>query len=389
MDLIPGEDEVREAFARALPRGAAGILIVLAAIAAAGGGCLFGRQAVPPQERSSWSDSPPAPPAQPTGEQAPQKADAGERAPGAVETPDAEKIPAAGREAPPEAAQAAPEPTPEKEIAAPAPEEPEIRAMDETVAPDEAATPSMRAAVPRQTPRPSHPAALDEPPWARGSEELVYRVEFLGMTMGYARFTYKGKVSWNGKEAYHLSVRAWTTSVLSIIYPIDDTIDYYLDMKTLAPLRQEYTGRVKGKDDIAVFDQEKGRIVYRRKSTGEIRKQVEAPVNVYDPVTAAYYFRARGVGAEDRPRNVYAGRKLYQISARTLGRERIDTPSGPMETLVIQPVIMRDGKLEDKGDLKMWMTSDPRHVPVKIYAKFRKVRMWTLVAELVPPRGGG
>jgi hypothetical protein len=35
------------------------------------------------------------------------------------------------------------------------------------------------------------------------------------------------------------------------------------------------------------------------------------------------------------------------------------------------------------------MTNDVRHVPVRIYAKFRKIKDWTLVAELMPPREGG
>jgi translation initiation factor IF-1 len=235
----------------------------------------------------------------------------------------------------------------------------------------------------------SSPAEPNEPAWAVGKEELVYRVEFLGMTMGYARFTFKGKVAYNGKEVYHLNVRAWTSNFLSVIYPINDTIDYYLDVKTLAPLRQEYTSEVKRKDDIAFYDQEKGKIVYRYKRNGEIRKRVDVPPEVHDPVSAAFYFRTRDLGASDRPRQVYAGRKLWQISTRTLGLERIDTPGGQVDTVVIQPIITRDGNPENKGDMKMWMTNDARHVPVKIYAKFRKIRMWTLTADLVPPQEGG
>lgn len=229
----------------------------------------------------------------------------------------------------------------------------------------------------------------NEPAWASGKEELVYRVEFLGMTMGYARFTFQGKVAYNGKEVYHLNVRAWTSDFLSVIYPVNDTIDYYLDVKTLAPLRQEYTRDGKKKDDIAFYDEEKGKIVYRYKSNGEVRKRVDVPQGVHDPVSAAFYFRTRDLGAEDRPRNVYAGRKLWQISTRTLALEKIDTPGGPVDTVVIQPVIRRDGNPENKGDLKMWMTNDARHVPVRIYAKFRKIKMWTLTAVLVPPQKGG
>ncbi len=227
------------------------------------------------------------------------------------------------------------------------------------------------------------------PAWAVGKEVLVYRVEFLGMTMGYARFTFKGKVSMGGREAYHLNVRAWTSDFLSVIYPVNDTIDYYLDVKTLAPLRQEFAHPAKAKDDVMIYDQETGKIVYRYKATGEIRKQVDAIPNVYDPVSAAYYFRSRDLGAEERPRHVYGGRKLYQISTRLLGQEKIDLSGKRVDTVVIQPVIKMDGQLSDKGDLRLWMTNDVRHVPVRITAKFKKIRMWTLYAELMPPREGG
>jgi len=227
------------------------------------------------------------------------------------------------------------------------------------------------------------------PYWARGREELVYRVEFLGITMGYARFVFNGKVLLGGREVYHLSVRAWTSNVLALIYPVNDTIDYYMDVRTLAPLRQEYTSGNRKKDDVTTYDQETGRIVYRYKESGEIRKQVMAVPNVYDPVTLAYFLRSRDPGVGEKGRNVYAGRKVWEISASPLGVEKIVTDRGEVETFVIRPVIKRDGKVEDKGDLRMWMTRDERKVPVRVYAKFKKIRTWTLVGELMPERKGG
>jgi len=229
----------------------------------------------------------------------------------------------------------------------------------------------------------------DAPAWANGKEELIYRMEFLGLTMGYAHFTHKGKVSWNGKEAYHLSVHAWTSGLLSVFYPFDGTVDYYMDMKTLTPLRQEFTGKMRDADHVAVFDQEKGRIEYRNKKTGAVRNEVETPPNIYDPVTAAYYFRGLANGAAEQTRPVYAGRKLYQISMKTLGREKIDTETGPVDAVVVQTLIVRDGKVEENAGMKMWISGDARHVPVRIQAKFKKIKMWTMQAELVPPRKGG
>ena len=239
--------------------------------------------------------------------------------------------------------------------------------------------------VPSAPPKDTHDASI--PGWAKSPEELVYRVDFIGITMGYARFRYNGKVSIAGKPAYHLNVRAWTSGVLSYIFPINETIDYYLDAETLAPIRQEFTQRDREKDDVALYDQETGKITYRYRQSGKIRKEVDTVPSVYDPVSVAYYFRWRDLGVENRPRNVYGGRKLYQISSRVLGNERIRTEHGEVDTIAVLPLIRRDGKPDDKGDLKIWFSSDERRVPVRLYAKFRKIKDWTLVGELMPRAG--
>jgi hypothetical protein len=237
---------------------------------------------------------------------------------------------------------------------------------------------------PDATPAPKDTRGASPPEWAKSPEELFYRVDFIGITMGYARFRYEGKVSIEGKTAYHLNVRAWTSGALSYIYPINDTIDYYLDAETLAPIRQEFTRSEREKDDVALYNQETGRITYRYRQSGAIRKQVDTIPSVYDPVSVAYYFRWRDLGAEDRPRNVYGGRKVYQISSRVLGNERIRTGQGEVDTIAVLPLIRRDGKPDNKGDLKIWFSSDERRVPVRLYAKFRKIKDWTLVGELMP-----
>ncbi len=239
--------------------------------------------------------------------------------------------------------------------------------------------------VPTESPRVTPEASF--PGWAKSPEELVYRVDFIGITMGYARFRYQGKVAIGGKSAYHLNVRAWTSGILSYIFPINETIDYYLDTETIAPIRQEFTQRESEKDDVALYDQETGKITYRYRQSGKIRKQVTTVPSVYDPVSVAYYFRWKDLGAENRPRNVYGGRKLYQISSRILGNERIRTEHGVVDTIAVVPLIRRDGKPDDKGDLKIWFSNDERRVPVRLYAKFHKIKDWTLVGELIRPAG--
>lgn len=223
----------------------------------------------------------------------------------------------------------------------------------------------------------------DGPAWAREREELVYKVGFLGLTMGYARLTFRGKVLLEGREAYHLTVRAWTSDLLSLVYPMNDTIEYYLDVTTFAPVRVEFT-RARKEDDVAFYDQETGSIVYRYKSNGNVRKTVDAVPGVYDPVSVAYFFRTRDFTGAEESRPMYGGKNLYEITARPLGYERIRTERGEFDTVLVQPVLRRGGTIDNKGDLRLWMTRDDRHLPVRLYAKFRKIRNWTLVGELLP-----
>jgi hypothetical protein len=118
-----------------------------------------------------------------------------------------------------------------------------------------------------------------------------------------------------------------------------------------------------------------------------LEKRVDVVPEVHDPVTAVYYFRTRDAGNPDRSRNVYAGRKMWQIASRSIGTETIPDEFGrPVETTVIKPVIRRDGKLENKGDIKMWLTNDDRKVPLRIYAD---IKFGTVVGQLIPPQEGG
>ena len=86
---------------------------------------------------------------------------------------------------------------------------------------------------------------------------------------------------------------------------------------------------------------------------------------------------------------MYAGRKLWEVSAKSLGYEKITTDKGEFDTIIIQPVLRQEGKLETKKEMRMWMTRDERHVPVRLYAKFKKIRTWTLVGELLSGQQGG
>ena len=156
-------------------------------------------------------------------------------------------------------------------------------------------------------------SGVDETGRGAGLPDLVRRHH-----QGYARFRYDGKVSIAGKAAYHLNVRAWTSGSLSFVYRSTIRIDY-TRRGDARPDRAGVHARGEGEGRRGPLNQETGRITYRYRQSGKIRKQVDTVPSVYDPVSVAYYFRWRDLGVENRPRNMYGGRKLYQISSRVLG----------------------------------------------------------------------
>ena len=82
---------------------------------------------------------------------------------------------------------------------------PSVGTASGTTSPAEA-TPSAHRPKPAAAPHPDSTSAPKDtlgaspPAWARSPEELVYRVDFIGITMGYARFRYDGKGFHRGKD---------------------------------------------------------------------------------------------------------------------------------------------------------------------------------------------
>ena len=234
-------------------------------------------------------------------------------------------------------------------------------------------------------PFPTH-LGLKPPTGPVDGETLSYTVDFLGITVGYARFQYSGTVPIDGKLTHHLKVNAWTSGLLSYVYPVSETIEYFLDVNTILPVRIEFKGNNNKRDTYAVYDQENSKIVYFFSDDGSISKTVDIISPCFDPVSVFYYFRWKYSGRDEKPLNVYGGRKVYQVAARVAGSERLSKKRGSVDTVIIEPIIWREGNPQDKGDHRMWLTDDGLRVPMKIYGKFRKIKEWTLVGELIPEK---
>jgi len=240
--------------------------------------------------------------------------------------------------------------------------------------------PTARAAAAREAAPPEIPI------WARDGEELSYKVTFMGVTAGYARFISRGKVRIGGRDTYKIQVKAWTTGTLAVLFPISESLDYYLDAESLAPIRRDSVTRKTNRPEIVLYDQEKGTITTWYGDTMEIRKKKQIPPpDFYEGVSATYYFRTRGFGDRSVSIRLFGGSKVYRISSERAGEETIPYGNGKVDTILVKPVYREEGGSGEKpmvGELLVWVSKDARRVPVKLYASFTKGLEWRLVGEL-------
>ena len=94
------------------------------------------------------------------------------------------------------------------------------------------------------------------------------------------------------------------------------------------------------------------------------------PPEVQDALSAFYYtrFQALPLGGSITF-DYHASRKSAPMEVRVLGRQRIKTPAGRFNCVVIEPMLKAGGIFKNKGRLVIWLTDDARRMPVLMRSK--------------------
>lgn len=95
---------------------------------------------------------------------------------------------------------------------------------------------------------------------------------------------------------------------------------------------------------------------------GDSTSVVDLPDNSYDWTSFAYAFAFRTPDEELPPVHVTDGRKLSEYKHRLVGREKIKTGMGELDTVHYQKV--REG--DDKRGFDVWLAVDHHYLPVQV-----------------------
>ena len=134
-------------------------------------------------------------------------------------------------------------------------------------------------------------------------------------------------------------------------------------------------GKVR-REQKSVLDRTTGRVTYTDrdlmdKSAKPTVKQADSPPWIQDVLSAIYYMRTQKLMEGDViPIPISDAGQVYNIEIVVLGkREEIKVGSGKFTTVLLDAKIFDGRYIRRSGEMKLWVSDDERHIPVKARIK--------------------
>jgi hypothetical protein len=67
--------------------------------------------------------------------------------------------------------------------------------------------------------------------------------------------------------------------------------------------------------------------------------------------------------------NSFVDKELWPLKIRYVGKEVIETDIGKYSCLVFRPIVQQGRIFKSEEDMKVWITDDKNHVPLRAQAK--------------------
>jgi hypothetical protein len=207
----------------------------------------------------------------------------------------------------------------------------------------------------------------------KSGEKLTYRVKIFGLPVGEETLEIKDVVSIDGQLTYPLFWRVRIVDPFSLLYHFDDTIESFVDVETLYPrlVRFHFEEGSRIKDREVQLDQING-IALIKDWKGEFKREFSLPA--MDTVSLIYWLRAQDLRVgKSFSLSLIEGRNPRKVEVKVLEKEKVITYHGDYSAFLCSEVA------SDKTEVKLWISDDERHLPVKFQAE---TSVGTLTASL-------
>lgn len=222
-------------------------------------------------------------------------------------------------------------------------------------------------------------------------EELVFQVKTLGLTSGSVQFNVGAVETADGVPAWPIVMLARSLGMTELLYPIRDRFVSFWNPATGLPISTSLTANEGGKKRNLT-------IHFRRQGTAseanvmltdpkETRTFTAAtPAEARDLQSAVYFLRTQPLRVGDRVElPIMAGKRQWILSAEVVKAVPLETPAGHFDALLVRLTTAFSGKLQSRGAISAYFSSDERHLPLRFDAN---LAMGKLTAELTAYSAG-
>ena len=215
-------------------------------------------------------------------------------------------------------------------------------------------------------------------------ERLTFDIDYGFITAGQATMSIPGYKYIGQRPTYEMRIEAASASTFDYVFKVRDRYETFLDVDGIFPWRFEQHQREGhySHDYDAMFDPQ------TETANTSDGKSYTTPEYVHDIVSAFYYVRTLDLtharrGDVIRLENFYDG-KVNPLDVRVLGHQQVETDVGTFECSVIEPMVVAGGLFKNEGSIKIWLTDDYNHMPVKMSSK---ILIGEIEAKLVKYEG--
>jgi hypothetical protein len=198
-------------------------------------------------------------------------------------------------------------------------------------------------------------------------EELTFEVRWMGLLAGSASMAVSGQATRNGHNVYHIRSVAKSSPFFSFFYYVRDLSETFIDVRELYPwfFRLDQHEGTQVVQRTVTFDQQRGIAVHTKNQ--EPPQEVKVPMGVHDSLSSFYMLRTLPLHVgQSIHLHTFANGKTYDVEVQILRREKVEAYWGPVDALVVRPLMRFQEILRQKGEVLIWVTDDDRRLPLRM-----------------------
>ncbi|MGL4630955.1 MAG: DUF3108 domain-containing protein [Leadbetterella sp.] len=208
----------------------------------------------------------------------------------------------------------------------------------------------------------------------KSGEKYEFKVKYGFLTIGQANVTVDPILySLNNRHCYKIDVVGKTAGLTSL-WKVRNTYSSYVDTSAMVPHKFAYSARENDyrRDQSMIFDHHKNQV---HKTEKDKTKSFNVPDNTLDVVSGYYFLRTLDYskiqigGTVSAP--LFFDEDLYMMKIKYAGKGKVKTKFGTINVIKLNPILPKNDMFKDENGIRIWVSDDANHVPIRIEADFK------------------